>query len=466
MQIFHTAVQYRPLLSPTGDKVLANLFRHIEPTALSPMLFCFPYDDDWSLHLAVFLESIDHPQLLSTDVNFSCQLCVVLSALSTLCLTSSGCVVFVNALSNLRLPYSVIALCTTALDEAVNALSVLVHGHELPPGYLRYPKPPYPLLPIGRPANGTRILQQSDTKNFVFRSALYLSDLLLSLVRICNDAIYATQCSGKRCLDEDSLKYIVKTCMRTIHFSRSVGASPLSLARKLESATFKVLSSLASVALPTGLDSTQSVDSTALETIVAEVLGEWRCSPRTFDTAGSVLSRLMTGWRSQDILTNNIYVDTLRRCLAERQPELSELLSMWDGSDEHMSWMIAGGRAAMKVAWGEILSRVEFWLCRGHSRYVLKWFGVLRTMLSHCRGRLEDMISLENAVEEVNKDASFEAWLGRMASEVPESELRIFQEVQTIYILCRSPGTMVDLPQGELGSLQLAKLCRERVGGR
>jgi hypothetical protein len=438
IQIFHTAVQYRPLLSATGDKVLTVLFQHIEPTALSPMLFCLPYDDAWSMHIGVFIESIDHPQLLWTEVNFGCQLCVVLSALSTLCLSSRGCTLLVNALSALRLPYSPMALCTAALDEAVNALSILVHGDELSPGYLRYPKPPYPLLPIHGLVDGTQILQQWDSKTFVFRSAIYLCDLLLNLFRFCNQAFDESQKPGELCLDECSLRYVVKACIRTIHFSRTVKNPPLSLGHRLENASLRVLVGLTSVALPVGVGAGPSVDTTAVEVVLNELLNEWKHSPRTFETAGNVLCLLMTSWRSQDILVNNVYVDTLRQALLGRQPELSELLLMWDGSLEHSAWMLGGGRAAMKVVWGEILSRVEFWLRRGHSRYLLKWFGVLRTMLAQCRTREEDMMSLEIAVEEANAGDSFEAWLETTASQLPELDGNIFHEIQAIYAMCRN----------------------------
>src|SRR5271170_836698 len=115
IQIFHTAVQFRALLSPTAEDALGHLFSHIEPSALSPILFCRPYSTVLTAHINSFLELIDHPHLLSTDVNYACQLSVVLSTLSAACANPTNCTHLISSLSELRLPYSSIALICAAL---------------------------------------------------------------------------------------------------------------------------------------------------------------------------------------------------------------------------------------------------------------------------------------------------------------------------------------------------------------
>ena len=176
MQIFHTAVQYRSLLSKEAEHTLLQLFRHIEPPSLFPVLFSRPYKNFPSPHINSLLAMIDNPALLWTDVNYACQLCIALSMLSAECSLPTRSAQLISALSERRLPYSLFALVCVALDETVNALSILIHGEELQPGHLRYAKPPFPLLPIERHSNAPKILQQSDIKIFVFRSAIYLCD--------------------------------------------------------------------------------------------------------------------------------------------------------------------------------------------------------------------------------------------------------------------------------------------------
>ena len=241
IQIFHTAIQYRSLLSRAGEDSLVQLFMHIEPAGLSTLLFNRHYENVPSPHINAVLALIDTPPLLWTDVNYACQLCVALSMLSTDCAIPARCAHLITVLSELRLPYSSQALVCAALDESVNALSVLIHGEELAPGHLRYAKPPYPLLAIEQPANGPKIMQQSDAKIFIFRCAIYLCDLLLHLYRFCNDQFENERSSTNQFLEEGSIRYMVTTCIRAIHVSRSFGGSPVSLAPKLERAAFSLL---------------------------------------------------------------------------------------------------------------------------------------------------------------------------------------------------------------------------------
>src|SRR5579859_496994 len=133
IQIFQVAVQYRSLLSAKAASTLADLFHHIEPSAVAPLLFLHCSPQSLPKHVALLLESIDHPSLLSTDLNYASQFGIALPALSTLSSKNGGCMELINAFSELQLPYSSTAVCCAALDEAVNALSVLEFGEELNP---------------------------------------------------------------------------------------------------------------------------------------------------------------------------------------------------------------------------------------------------------------------------------------------------------------------------------------------
>ena len=437
IQIFHTAVQYRSILSQAGEDTLVQLFRHIEPAGLSPLLFSGPYENIPSPHINVLLALIDNPSLLWTNVNYACQLCVALSMLSTDCTIPAGSAHFIAVLSELRLPYSSHALVCAALDETVNALSVLIHGEELVPGHLRYAKPPFPLLATERPANRPKIMQQSDTKIFVFRSATYLCDLLLHLYRFYNDQFENERNSSNRFMDERSIRYMVNACIRAIHVSRCFEGSPLSLARKLERAALKILSRLASIEFLPDVTSTSCTDQNITKLVFQEVLNEGRYSPRNCDTAASIIAFLMTDWRSGDVLINNRLTSCLRdslRCLA---PEISELLLMWDGDCDQIQWLLTCGPDASLSIWNEVFARVEFWLLRGHSRYTLKWLSVLRELLARSTDRRLAVVNLENALVERDIGLSFDKWIERVSVMLPETEIEAFEEIDCIYALCR-----------------------------
>ena len=450
IQIFHTAVQFRALLSPTAEDALAHLFRHIEPSALSPILFCRPYSSILPSHIDIFLELLDHPHLLYTDVNFACQLYVVLSSLSTACATPAGCSQLISALSDLRLPYSSTAIACSALDEAVNALSVLIHGEELPPGRLRYAKPPYPILPIDKPLNGTKILQQSDAKIFAFRSAMCLCELLLELYRFCCGA-FEERYSNTRCLDEGSVRYMVQACVKTVHISRSFEGSVLSAAAKLERASLNILSTMTSAGFPPDVTESASVDRDIMELILIEILGEGGCSPGSCDTAARILSFIMTDWRSEEILINNRLLGSLRESLRKCAPEYSEQLYMWDGNCQQSRWLLAGGQEIMMRVWEEVISRVEFWMKRGHARYVLKWLGVLRILLGRSSERRVALVDLERVLTERGPGVTLEDWIENLTRLLPETEVECLDELKSIRAFCRGLSVASDF-QGVTGT--------------
>lgn len=442
IQIFHTAVQYRSLLSPAAEDTLVQLFRHIEPSSLSPILFRRSYGSIPSSYINSFLSFIDNPHLICTDVNYACQMCLTLSLLSSDCaIHPARSAELITTLSERRIPYSSHALVCAALDETVNALSILIHGEELAPGYVRFAKPPFPLLAIEQPVNGTKTLQQSDTKIFVFRCAIYLCDLLLHLFRFCNDHFQTEQNSTNQFMNEGSIRYAVKSCIRAVHVSRSLGGSPVSPASKLERASLKILSRLASAGFPSDITSTRCTRKSILDLILQEILNDGRCSPRNCDTACRILSFLVTDWRSGDILINNRLTNTFRELLCKFGPELSEMLLMWDGDCEYTGWLLSSGHDATMSVWDEVLSRVEFWVSRGHSRYTLKWFTVLRTLLARSIQITAALSDLETTLSERDVGLTFEYWIEKVSAMLPETEVESLEEIHVICALCRGSAS-------------------------
>lgn len=444
IQIFHTSLQYRSLLSPSGEATLRNLFRHIEPSAFSPSLLFPVYNGSFRPHLASILDVIDHPHVLWTNVGCACQLFVVLSNLSGACNYPGACRDLIVTISELRVPYSSTALICAALDEVVNALSRFIHGEEFSPGFLQYPKPPFPLLPTEQVSSGAKILQQSDARIFVFRCAIYLCDILLSLIDFCYGESNE-QISSNDTLKEGSIRYIVKSCVRSIHLCRSFAEEQLSLSSKLERSALKILSKLASTAFPPDITLGHSRSNSRVECILEEVVNEGRFSPGICETAADILSFLMTDWRSEDILINNRLTGTFRESLDKLVPEFSELLIMWDGDCEQSRWLLAGGQHATKIVWEEILSRIEFWMSRGHSRYVLKWLVVLRKLLSQSTERQAALADLDKGAAEKFHLMTFEKWLGRISDMMPETDAESIGEIDLISALCQRVADDGDL---------------------
>jgi hypothetical protein len=145
----------------------------------------------------------------------------------------------------------------------------------------------------------------------------------------------------------------------------------------------------------------------------------------------------MTEWKSGDNLINNrltnAFHDSLRKCT----PELSEMLFMWDGDYEPVRWLLSGVLDSAINLWDEILSRIEFWVSRGHSRYTLKWFVVLRTLLASSKARMVSVAQLGDVLSEREAGMSFEYWIERMSSLLPETEVDTCEEISVICALCR-----------------------------
>lgn len=407
----------------------------------------------------VLLESIDHPNRLWTEVNFTCQLCVSLSLLAAFCSDPLNSTSFIARLSERRLPYSSIALVCAALDEVVNAISLVTYGDELPPGYLRYARPPYPLLSIDTPANGTRILQESDAKIFNLRSALSLYDILLYLLRLCSDSSSSDGIAAFSSICQPSIEYIVKTCLRSVNVCHTLEEPGLSLASKLERTCLRVLTNLAAVGFPADLTLTSSVNRGTMEATIREILAQGCYSPRLCNTSGRVLCSLVNGWRSEEILINNRLFGEFRGCLQKLRPELSDWWSMWDGDSRHIHWMAVGGQELMETVWDEVFSRIEFWLYRGHCRYALKWLSVLRSILVQCKDKRSELELLNYVVAARYPGSSFESWMEGVFSMLPEPDVQT-PEMELVCKLCEdlAVGNFTESSQGILLSV-LSLIC-------
>lgn len=227
---------------------------------------------------------------------------------------------------------------------------------------------------------------------------------------------------------------MVQACIKTIHISRSFEGSVLSPAAKLERASLRMLSTISSAGFPS--DVTASVNAEVLEVIVNEILNEGGCSPASCDTAASILSFIMTDWRSEEILVNNRLVGSIGDSLRKCGPEYSEQLYMWNGSIQQSTrWLLAGGREISMRVWEEVLSRVEFWVSRGHSRYVLKWFGVLHALLARSTERREALIDLETVLARRESRVTFDDWIENIANLLPDTALECLDKLKSIYAL-------------------------------
>lgn len=432
------------MLAPSGLDALTALFWHIEPSTLSPILFCQPNDQQLSPQVDVLLESIDHPGLLWTDVNFTCQLCMILDSLALVCSDPARCSLFITSLSQRRLPYSSTALICAALDEVTNAVSLTTYGDELPPGYLRYARPPFPLLSIDSSVNGSQILQEANAKLFNFRSGLSLCEILMYLFQYYNDPRTSDGIVTISSSHHLPVLYLVRTCMRAIHVCRSSEELPLSPASKLERASLRMLSTFVAVEFPSDVTLPVTTTQSTVELVVREILCQNGNSPRFCETSGRVLCFLISDWRSQEVLINNRLVGEFRNCLQNFQPEISNWLSMWDGDSRYIYWLLVGGQEVMETVWEEILSRVEFWLYRGHSRYTLKWLGVVSQILSACKNRSLELAVLDSIVSRRYADSTLGLWIHRVLSQLPAAEAQS-PEMETVWSLCE------DLAFGNVG---------------
>jgi hypothetical protein len=237
-------------------------------------------------------------------------------------------------------------------------------------------------------------------------------------------------------LDRRSVRYVVKSCIRSVHVSRTFRESPLSLASKLERACLKILSKLTSVRFLPDVDITTSGDKDIVELVLREILSEGQCSPRSCDTTRNILSFLTTEWKHRDIHINNRLLCPFHEVFCKYSPEFFELLQMWDGDYEHSMWLLRGSNDTMMSVWEEILSRIESWILKGHSRYTLKWVSIFRSLLARSAENNAALIALDNALSE-RADLSFEKWVEKISGLLPETDIETFNEITGLSALHR-----------------------------
>jgi hypothetical protein len=108
----------------------------------------------------------------------------------------------------------------------------------------------------------------------------------------------------------------------------------------------------------------------------------------------------------------------------------------------------------METVWEEILSRVEFWLYRGHSRYTLKWLGVVSRVLVECKDKRSELEILNRIVSGRYIDSSFKSWIQRVLSLLPAADAQS-SEIEIVWSLCEDValGNPEGISNGNLPSL-------------
>ena len=433
VQLFQVGLQYRHLLSSVGEGSLQQLYRHLEPSSI-PASTLAP-KPNYPFQLRILLELIDNPQLLLSDINYACQLSITLCTISTSCQYPTGCIDFIAAVSEARIPLSSFGLLSSALEELAASLSAYTADDDSSPGQLRYPKPPFPLPTIERLPNGSKIFHRSDAIAFALRSAMSLCNILEKLYAYCRS--YSIRVSGPSAYQTSPVRYVIRSSIKAIHVFRGIQGYPCSVAFKADRAALRLLFRIASVGFPASAVISETTGVDDIELVIQEVITEGTQSPKSFDTSLALLSSLCTAWKSDDILVNNRLSGAFCRCLRKFIPELSEMLLMWDGDCDQILWLMRNATEMRPCVWGEVISRVEFWTAKGHLRYLQRWLIVMRTLLVR-QGSVDTSVDdLQAAFVRCGAGRSFEAWLDQIATLVSEADIDIIEEINGIRSLTR-----------------------------
>jgi hypothetical protein len=438
VQLFQVGLQYRHLLSSVAENSLLHLYRHLEPSSIPD--FALAPTPDYTLHLRMLLELIDNPHLLLSDLNYTCQLSLVLVAISTNCKSPRGCIELISAVSEARIPLSTTALLCSALDQVVVFLSAYTSEDDSISAQLRYPRPPFPLPNIQRLPNGSKIFHQSDINTFALRSAISLCNILEDLYQYYH--CHSITVPIPMPCETPPVKYVIKSSVKAIHIFQGLRGSAWSLPSKAERAALRLLCRIASVGFPVSAEASESRDIHDIELVIQEVISEGSHSPKSYETSLAILSFLCTVWKSDDILISNRLSSAFLRSLRKFTPELSEMLLMWDGDCEQVLWLMRNSIEMEGCVWDEVISRVEFWTAKGHIRYLQKWLIVLRSLLLRQRSD-SSAIELESALAS-RGSRSLEAWLEQIAALVSEADPDVLDEIMRIRCLLEGPSTVDD----------------------
>jgi hypothetical protein len=456
IQLFQTGLQYRSLLSPTARAVLAELFSHVEAAPLPQALFPAVGNLDFASELCIIFEALDHPNLLVTDVNFDLHLFVILDAVKALCESSTGYADVATRMTEHVTPYSVPAIFSALQDEVINALSVLNFGEELSPGCLRYSKPPFSLLASERPTYSQSILQFSDPKLLLVRSATCLCDILSRSLQFRVSQYEITPNSVSEHGFNGFEYYITKSSIRVMQSCGNLVGVSSALVSRLEMSVLSVLSRIFCSGFSSSVGFESHQQEKTMKFILLEILALGRLSPRDFDISATLMDFVIADWRSKEILVNNRFVGCIQICLSKLQPELAEWLSMWSGEISHVQWLSIGGENVRKLIWDEILGRLDIWLVKGHYKYTHKWLRSLRVLLAGYNPREREMHNLECVVRARQLDLSFEEWLRNVSSAIPRHEIECFEELRYICKLWRGTTDFHDEISGRKYLCRLA----------
>ena len=433
IQVSQTSLQYRKLLSPGAELTLTELLAFTERSIPSlDELYLHP--PSLSTLTDTVLEALDHPNLLWTDNDFSSHLVIVLSIFSSLCSTPSGCMRLIADLGERSIPYSPIALFTALLDEASNALSLIIHEEELPSGRLQYRKPPFSLSARHAALLIPDVPGLDDNNTFPFRISISLCEILLHLLHHCETYRDFDGASNNQFhFTTNKVRYLTRSCLQSMELCQRTKGNKSPYGQRLESSVLAILSYIFSTEFPSDVLFKSWSEVNTLDVAFREVLRSGRVSPRAHKNSGDCLHFLTAGWKSQEVLVNNCFVNNIRQVIEGARPELCDWLLMWDGDCTSIQWLQAIGDAGMVLVWKETLTRLEYWMSKAHWKYTSKWCRVLRTVLTSSGDRDATISSLQTAVLERYGDDSLRKWLRRVALDIPDTEVRVLEELNQIW---------------------------------
>ena len=169
----------------------------------------------------MLLEIIDYPHLLWTDINYTCQLCIALSTLFLYLHLSGRMCTFRHCAFGTPPPLLVPCshLCGARRNYNAPISAPGPWTEEWAPGYLRYPRPPFPLSATEKRSNGM-ILQQFDAKTF----HLSFCDPSLQPIATCIATLWNLawrRTHYSRSNIRQNVHPLCRTNMRSVHSYRS-----------------------------------------------------------------------------------------------------------------------------------------------------------------------------------------------------------------------------------------------------
>jgi len=172
-----------------------------------------------------------------------------------------------------------------------------------------------------------------------------------------------------------------------------------------------------------------------MEVILLELLNTGRLSPLDLNVSANILNFLVRDWKSKEILVNNRFIGCVHESLRKLQSEIGEWLEMWDGGIQHVLWLFSSPPDVARLAWEEMLSRMEHWFLKKHPRYAYKCLNTFHRLLVGCKTKNMDSVDLKAMLLDRQFATSFEAWSRGISEEIPDIATERSQELRVIWDL-------------------------------